>query len=455
MQPTSSLLEPTGKNDRQPLTIATCSWKFSGLGLGICLRLVDSFLESRHANECLNIIYTTRSPRKGSDTLKTLQAHLRKHHSLSQHKRITFQPENVELTDLLSIRELVQKLNLSDLTKLDAIICNAGIGGWIGLDWFAAIPAILADIRNATVWPFYKLGTIGAVTKPQLPDGSLTQPEPPLGEVFCANLFGHYMLVHWLMPLLRACESNTPGTIIWVSSVEPQNYHFKSDDLQGLQTDAPYEHGKRLTDLLALISNQPATEKATASFTSTEGMKLQRHVRSVPTQYVYQPGVVVTSVISLYWILQQAYLLGIYLARWAGSPWSTVKPYTAAHGAVWLALATENEIRKAEIDAHPGELTNATAVAKRGRVKWGTAINRAGTTTVRPTEVDHWGLTGSGATFTSHWWGGKSGLGRKPGAVDAKPEDVKSFVALGAQAWEDMEQLRKDWERRIEESEQP
>lgn len=420
--------------------------------MGICLRLVDSFLESRTATESLNIIYTTRSARKGSDTLDTLQAHLRKHHPPLQHHRVTFQPENVELTNLLSIRELARKLNLSDLAKLDAIICNAGIGGWIGVDWFAAVPAIVADIRNATVWPSYKLGKIGAITKPQLPEGSSAQPEPPLGEVFCANVFGHYMLVHCLMPLLRACDSETPGKIIWVSSIEPQSYHFKSHDLQGLQTDAPYEHGKRLTDLLALTSNQPAAESALTSFTSTKDIQSERHRRSTPIQHVYQPGIVVTSVMSLYWIIHQAYLLGIYLARWAGTPWSNVEPYTAAHGAVWLAFASEDEIRKAEVAAQGRESANATAVAKEGRIKWGTAVNRAGKTTVRPTEVDQWGISGSGASFASDWWGGKSGLGRKPGAVEAKPEDVTDFVALGAQTWEQMEELRKDWERRIEES---
>ncbi|KAK5949279.1 3-keto-steroid reductase [Knufia fluminis] len=418
-----------------------------GLGLGICLRLIDDFLKSRNATDTLNIIYTTRSTRKGTDTLKTLQAHLHRYHPSSQHNRATFQAENVELTKLLSVRDLARKLNSSELPQLDAIICNAGIGGWVGLDWFTAIPAILLDIRNNTVWPTFKLGTIGALTKPQLPEGSLADPEPPLGEVFCANLFGHYMLVHWLMPLLRACDDGTPGKIIWVSSLEPQSHHFNRDDLQGLRTDAPYEHGKRLTDILALTSTRSATEKAVASFTSVEGTKSEQAARSVPRQHVYHPGVVVTSVISLYWILQQAYLLGIYLARWVGSPWSNVEPYTAAHGATWLALASEEEIQQAEADAHPA------AAAKACKVKWGTTVNRAGRSTVRPTEVDKWGITGSGESFASTWWGGSSGLGRKPGAVEAKAEDVEEFVALGAEVWEEMEELRRDWERRIEESE--
>ena len=421
--------------------------------MGICQRLVDDFLATQGPDKSLKIIYTTRSSCKGSDTLKTLHSRLRRYHSSSQHNRIAFQPENVELTNLLSVRDLAQKLNSSDLPKLDAIICNAGIGGWIGLDWFAAIPAILAHIRTATVWPDYKLGTVGAITRPQLSKSSHSDPEPPLGEVFCANLFGHYMLVHWLMPLLRACGPDAPAKIIWVSSIEPQGYHFKSNDLQGLRTDGPYEHSKRLTDILALTSNCPASENAVTSFTSTEDTRPLRQMNSTPTQHVYHPGIVVTSVMSLYWIIHQAYLLGIYLARWVGSPWSTVEPYTAARGATWLGLASNEEIRQAETDAHPFETKDTAPVVNGGRVKWGTAVNRIGKPTVRPTEVDKWGITGSGTSFASKWWGGSSGLGRKPGAVEAKPEDVEDFVAEGAYAWQQMEELRRDWERRIKESE--
>lgn len=396
--------------------------------------------------------------------MNTLQVHLRKHHPSAQQNRVTFQAENVELTNLVSVQDLARKLLSSSLKQIDAIICNAGIGGWTGLDWFAAIPVIIADIRNNTVWPAFKLGMVGSLTRPQLPQKA-AQSESLLGEVFCANVFGHYMLVHWLMPLLRVGNINNPSKIIWVSSIEPQNYHFKEMDLQGLLTDAPYEHGKRLTDILSLTSNQPTTAESVSSFTSpasslTMTSKLpDRKDNGPPAMHVYHPGIVVTSVISLYWIIQQAYLLGIYLARWVGSPWSTVQPFTAAHGATWLALASNNEIQQAEIDVHPVKGSDSKIAVEKGKVKWGTAINRSGKTTVRATEVDKWGLRGTGEPYARDWWGGlygkggKYGRGRKPDAVEAKPEDVQEFLAQGARVWKQMEQLRRDWERRLKDYE--
>lgn len=380
-----------------------------------------------------------------------MQAHLQRH-SARNRERVTFQSENVELTNLLSIRDLARKLLASDLETLDAVICNAGMGGWTGIDWVRAIPSMLADFRNNTVWPSFKLGAVGAITKPQLPNAVLSEPEPPLGEIFCANLFGHYMLVHWLMPLLRMKSFEDPCKIIWVSSIEPQGYHFHEKDFQGLKTDAPYEHSKRLTDLLSLSANQPAALASKVSFTTpdaslTKGSLSRSIGYSTPSMHVYHPGIVVTSVISLVWIVQYAYLLGIYIARWIGSPWSTVEPYTAAHGASWLALASEKEISQAENAVL--QQNAVEPVARSGRVKWGTAVTFGGTSSVRATEVDKWGINGSGAGYVSTWWNGSSGRGRKPGAVEAKPEDVEHFVAQGARAWKEMESLREQWERRI------
>ncbi|RMD41271.1 hypothetical protein DV735_g3870, partial [Chaetothyriales sp. CBS 134920] len=419
----------------------------SGLGLGICTRLIDEFLQQKRSSlaaanggtkkaddaggeeqggDSLTIIFTTRSRRKGEDTLARLQAHLRRTHPRNAHTWIRLQAENVELTSLLSVRALAQKLLASDLPHLDAVICNAGIGGWTGLNWPLAIWTIMLDIRRATTWPEFKLGAVGLVTKPQLPDVQ-------------------------------------PSKVVWVSSVEAAARHYNAADHQALRTDAAYEHTKRLTDLLALTAQgQPATAKLVAQFldptplvaaaqngeagsSSSSNANRQRPRLTRPRVLVTHPGIATTSIISLYWIVAQAYVLGIYLTRWVGGVWSTVSPYLGAAAVTWAALASEDELRAKEAeDGSAG-----------GEGKWGTAIDRFGTTAVRRTEAEGWGIDGSGKPYSETWWGGVSWLGggyngRRSDAVDASKEDVENFVADGAEAWRVMEQLRLEWEARLE-----
>lgn len=418
---------------------------YSGLGLGICIRLVDDFLKARSASESLTIIFTTRGARKSADTLNTLQAHLSTTHP-TEKDRILFQPENVDLTSLLSVQTLAVKLLDSDVPQLDAIILNAGIGGWLGLNWPLAIATVLTDVRRATTWPTFKIGAVGALTQPQLPakDGR-TSDEPPLGEVFCANVFGHYMLAHWLMPLLWACSNSRPGRIIWISSIEASQHHFDLQDLQGVRTSASYEHTKRLSDYLALSATDPASQQSVESFLDPEDSltkPISRPRRARPTIHTSHPGIVTTTIVALYWIVHQAWLLVSYASRWLGSPWATVTPYVAAVSTTWLALVSEDELAAKE------------KVGGGRAAKWGSASNRSGQARVEMTDTEGWGLTGSGQPFADIWWGGPGwwgggSLGRAVNARDATREDVEDFIATGARAWKGMEELRVDWEQRL------
>lgn len=424
----------------------TFTARLSGLGLGTCCRLIDEYLASPTTpTGSLTIIFTTRSARKGSETLAVLERHLASHGRVSHSDRkIYFQAENVELTNLLSIRTLSRKLLASDLPYLNAIVLNAGIGGWSGLNWPLTLWTVLTEIRQATTWPTYKLGLVGLVAKPQLPTTS-KDAEPILGEVFCANTFGHYMLVHWLMPLFRACPPNSPGKIIWSTSIEADAHHYNPDDHQGLKSSSAYEHSKRVGDLLALTAvDQAATTKQVTAYT-TPSPSVQGRPRpdqSDPVFHVSHPGICTTTIISLFWIIHECYRLGIYLARWCGSPWGNVTSYLGAASATWLALASMADL-EAKTFAATGE--------NRGPCKWGSSTDRLGRSYVRVTDVPGWGINGTGKPFRDKWWGGS--LGRKSGSTDATEEDVHNFVAQGAGVWDKMEAMRKDWEARLEQYE--
>lgn len=417
----------------------------SGLGLGICRRLIDEFLSSTRQTGALTIIFTTRSSQKGADTLSTLEKHLARRAPPTK-RRVFLRPENVELTSLRSVRALSRKLVASNIPHLNAIVLNAGIGGWSGLDWAQAVWTFLTDIRQSTTWPTYKLGLVGLVTSPQFPPGVIAGEEPVLGEVFCANTFGHYMLVHWVMPLLRASPSESPGKIIWTSSIECVEHHYNPEDHQGLKSDAAYEHTKRLTDMMALTAvDQSVTANSVKQYTTPSASmpsEQRRPQRSEPNFLLAHPGICTTTIISLFWIIHEFYRLGIYMARWCGSPWANVTSYLGAASATWLVLApaTEVQAKAVEVAGYVG-----------GPCKWGSGCNRLGRSSIRVTDVEGWGINGTGRAFQETWWGGK--LGRKTGAVDATSEDVARFLEQGGEVWKKMEDLRREWETRIEEFE--
>ncbi|KAL4932222.1 3-keto-steroid reductase [Aspergillus undulatus] len=409
----------------------------SGLGYSICCRLADEFLASRqNDNRPLTVIFTTRSTRKGNDTLRSLQSHLRiSVRDPSAAARVTFIPENADLCNLLSVRALSRRLNKS-FPKLDAIILNAGIGGWTGLNWPLAIWSVLTDLVHAVSWPTYKIAPAGLITDNQTT--SVTDKEPRLGTVFCANVFGHYMLAHNVMPLLhRSGSPNGPGRVIWVSSIEATIKAFDVEDIQGLRSLIPYESSKGLTDILSLTSNLPRTAPWVKSFysipfgTSDDN---QTTTSQPPITYLSHPGICSSSIVPLPTILIYAMLAATWLARMLGSPWHTLSTYLGACAPVWVALSPQSALDAAEAPyaAHGG-----------GKVKWGSSATRTGAVSPASTETHGWGHGGVvGPAVLDE----DRRRRRKRGATDLTPGAKERFEELGRRCWAQMEEMRKEWD---------
>jgi 3-keto steroid reductase len=337
------------------------------------------------------------------------------------------------------------------IPRLDVVILNAGIGGWIGVDWIPAVRDVLLDVVDAVTWPKFKIPNVGAVVTSQLLTSTLksgeedAQPllpnqekreEPPLGEVFCSNVFGHYILSHELMPLLSrpaSVTSGTSGKIIWISSIEAVSETFSTDDLQGLRSRAPYEGTKRLSDLLALTADLPAVRQISAPFfnpantiTGSKAASTDKEKLAKPRMWVTQPGIFASEIMPLNWFLVACYKLIFLVARWLGSPWHPIEPYKAAVAPVWLAL-TEQETLE--------DLGGA-------KIKWGSSTDAGGNERVKKTEVDGWGWDGEVGSESD----GERRKGRRKGAVNLTKEAREDFEILGGKCWAEMEALRKEWE---------
>lgn len=323
---------------------------------------------------------------------------------------------------------------------------NAGIGGWTALNWPWAVWTILTDTVEATSRPTFKIAPVGVLTDHQTgPDAKVREKEPRLGNVFCANVFGHYMLAHNVMPLLHQSGTggpNGPARIIWVSSVEATLNRLDLNDPQALRSPTPYESSKELTDVLALTADLPSTAPWVKSFTSTESTTGEDSEQSSkPQTYLSHPGICSTSIFPLPLILAYAAAAGLWLARMLGSPWHTLSTYLGAHAPVWLALAPQSDLSAAE---DPYRLHDG------GRAKWGSSASRLGSSSPASTEVEGWGYGGVvGRPVLEE----DRARRRKRGAVDLTREEKERFEGLGRECWRYMEGLRGEWEGILDEEE--
>lgn len=324
----------------------------------------------------------------------------------------------VDLTKLLSVKALAKELLMRG-QALDAVVWNAGVAGWSGMNWPRAVKNILTDMVHATTYPTYMVSDVEVMAKPQL--SAQVQPhaeEPKLGQVFLSNVFGHYMLTHWLAPLFA-----DSSRIIWISSISALPATFQIGDLQNLHSQVAYEGSKRLTDLLVLNSDSPATRSYVGSL-----LPLAK-----PKMYVTHPGVVHTSISGLHPLLGYFIMAVFHLSCILGSPWHLVTPYKGAVSMVHTVLAPVDQLEDVE--------------AREGKGKWGSATSVFGDERVARTEVEGWGFCGRPGVVPSGSISGKTG--RYRGSKETTREMREQFEEEGRQVWLEMELLRKEWQERL------
>ncbi|KAM5484557.1 3-keto-steroid reductase [Microsporum canis] len=415
----------------------------SGLGFSTCCRLVDEFLKSRPDNQSLTLIFTTRSEKKSNETLALLKSHLQTTAGklggpeglAKAQSRITFKPEHVNLCDLLSVRAMARRV-VASIPKLDVLILNAGVAGFTGINWPMAAWTILTDTIHGLTWPArYTYSAIGVMNSKQT-----TQPdEPPMGKIFCANVFGHYMLTHYLLPVLGKPKPH-PGRVIWTSSLEASKNVFSSNDIQGLKAAQSYQASKYLVDLLALTyplsSSAPWVDSylTPTSFSSMDSNAMPPVGYKRPNIYIAHPGICSTSIVPLALPLIWAMTLVCWVARLMGSPWHVISSYNGANAAVWLSLSPQSTLDSAEAEY---------ARLGGGKVKWGSSCDRLGRESVASTEVEGWGYGGVVGPAILE---ADKMRRRKRGATDTTEKEKTAFIETGRECWKQMEEMRLQWE---------
>ena len=456
-------------------------------------RLIDEFLAKRSRTAHLVVVVTTRTASKSRATLATLRQHLRAAVRSQAFRRRFGGDAAAAEADAAVARVHLASIELDlcrldtiyagadrlvngtlrlvgedgteegpavSLPRLDTVVLNAGTGLWTGINYPVMLRSLLFDgLVFIGSYPKYKISTVGSLIYPL--GGKETGPRPAsppaVGEAFCANVFGHYMLARRLVPLLSRPGPGRPGgddgvptgRVVWTSSIEPLDYHFDLDDFQALRTPDPYESTKRLTDLLALTADLPGVRPYSTPFfalPSTTTTPATGPVSAGPTtppkMYLVHPGVVASNIFPLNVFLTAAMWAMGYLLRWWGSPWHTLSPYLGACAPTWLALADDSTLSALNAE----------------RVKWGSACTSRFFPEAQPkmTEVDGWGWDGTVEDREAIGNDPAQGVlrklvGRDPRIADdhLSKERREDFEARGAACWREMERLRLAFEERI------
>ena len=150
--------------------------------------------------------------------------------------------------------------------------------------------------------------------------------------------------------------------------------------------------------------------------------------------YVTHPGVIVTSISGLHWILSFFMTLTVHFARLLGSPWHPVSPYKGAVSAAFAALAPSDQLSDLE--------------AREGKGKWGSASNVWNEERVARTEVAGWGFGGEIGTVPVGSVTGR--VGRYRQLQDTSEQSRQQFEEDGRRMWKEIEELRVEWEQRLD-----
>ncbi|KAJ3049900.1 hypothetical protein HK097_009107 [Rhizophlyctis rosea] len=193
--------------------------------------------------------------------------------------------------------------------RLDTLILNAGILPIDRLDYLAGLietltqPRVLARTGGENVL----IQTRGRVNA----DG--------LGEVFAANVFGHYIMVKELRDSLSESKD---GRIIWYSSTTADPKHFDESDYQCIKGAHPYESSKRLCELLCMATQQDLCTHNIHSF-------------------VCSPGNSATNMFGDGWIIQAILFTVLWFMRLCGMSGINISATNAATAATYITTVED------------------------------------------------------------------------------------------------------------------
>nr|BEH16725.1 hydroxysteroid 17-beta dehydrogenase 7 [Sardinops melanostictus] len=262
----------------------------SGIGLALCERLLTQDSQIQLCLACRNM-------KRAEAAQQAL---------LTSHPNSEVALLKLDVGNIRSVLHAAQEVKLR-YSRLDCIYLNAGI-----------MPNPQLDIKA-----FFKgLFSCNVINMFATAEGILTQTDnvtsDGLQEVFATNLFGHFLLVRELEPLL--CKPDQASQVIWTSSSNAHRSAFSLEDLQHLKGTEPYSSSKYASDLLSVALNRKHNQQGLYSSVICPGL--------VMTNLTY--GILP----SFFWTL---FMPILWLIRIFTNTF-TLTPYNGAEALFWLFM---------------------------------------------------------------------------------------------------------------------
>lgn len=262
----------------------------SGIGLALCERLLTEDTQLWLCLACRNM------QRAEAARSALLTSHAGAHVDLLQ-------------LDVGSVESVLDaaKVVKARYNRIDFLYLNAGI-----------MPNPQVDIRA-----FFKgLFSRNVINMFATAEGLLTQQDrlnsDGLQEVFATNLFGHFVLIRELEPLL--CQTGHTSRVVWTSSSNARRSAFSIDDIQHRKGAEPYSSSKYASDMLSVALNRRMNGQGLFSSVVCPGL--------VMTNLTY--GILPSSFWTL--IMPIMWLIRIFTNTF------TLTPYNGAEALHWLFL---------------------------------------------------------------------------------------------------------------------
>lgn len=260
----------------------------SGVGRALCQRLLQE-------DDGLHLCLACRNPDRAEAARAALLA-------ACPSAQIT--SVQVDVSDLRSVLRAAAELRRR-FQRLDCVYLNAGIMPQPQLD----VSALLLGFFSRKV--IHMLCTA---------EGLLTQHDKVtadgLQEVFATNVFGHFLLVRELEPLL--CRGDGPARLVWTSSRNARKANFSLQDFQHRGGQEPYSSSKYAMDLLSVALNRKLNQRGLYSSVACPGTMLTNMTYGILPSFVW------TLLMPIIWLLR--FLVDSF----------TLTPHNGAEALVWL-----------------------------------------------------------------------------------------------------------------------